>query len=188
MTLPLQGPAVVGESLTLYLGWLWYAARRRGFALDGDASDPLAEPALLEAAIQEVAPSLHVGPGELDIVRSEAKLQRYGSGEIVVAAGVMPDDMKFIVSGTAALAASTGDGLIEFGSARTGDCLGLTALTRERATVVATARDALTVLALPVATIDKLVRTRPQLAAETGASIELLRKMASDAKSATSRL
>ena len=70
---------------------------------------------------------------------------------------------------------------IRFGAAEPGDYIGQTALTRERALSTAIAADLLTVLVVPLATLDTLVGSRPLLAAEIGSSIELKRKAASEA-------
>src|SRR5690606_314272 len=60
VSIPVAGPADAGRALSMYLSWLWYAARRRGFALDGDSTDPLAEPQRLVEALAEIAPTLHL--------------------------------------------------------------------------------------------------------------------------------
>ena len=181
VTLPIASPALEQQALSLYLGWLWYAARRRGLALDGDATDPIAEPGQLEKALEIVGPTLHLGDSERALVLSTARLERYGTGEIVLPTGVVPDEIRFVVHGRARLAAEAAGGRIEFATVEPGDYLGQTALTREKTLTTAVAADVLTVLAVPLATVDELVRQRPRLAAEIGASIELKRKMASEA-------
>jgi small-conductance mechanosensitive channel len=181
VTVPLPGPAQVSSSMSLYRSWLWFAARRRGLALDGDSSDPIAEPGRLERALEVVAPTLHLGDSERELVLATSKLERYGAGEIVLRAGVRPDHIRFIVSGHASLLVEAAGGRIKFGSAEPGDYLGQTALTRERALSTAVAADPLTVLVVPLATLDTLVGSRPLLASEIGSSIELKRKAASEA-------
>jgi small-conductance mechanosensitive channel len=181
VTVPLPGPAQVSSSMSLYRSWLWFAARRRGLALDGDSSDPIAEPGQLERALEVVAPTLHLGDSERELVLATSKLERYGAGEIVLRAGVRPDHIRFIVSGHASLLVEAAGGRIKFGSAEPGDYLGQTALTRERALSTAVAADPLTVLVVPLATLDTLVGSRPLLASEIGSSIELKRKAASEA-------
>ena len=61
VSLPIDGPSQVDQALSVYLSWLWYAARRRGLALDGDSTDPLADPERLEQALEVVGPTLHLG-------------------------------------------------------------------------------------------------------------------------------
>ncbi|MFE1646302.1 mechanosensitive ion channel domain-containing protein [Microbacterium sp. P01] len=181
VSLPISGPAAVQQSLSLYLAWLWYAARRRGLALDGDATDPIAEPGRLEAALEVVGPTLHLGDGEREAVLASSRLERYGTGEIVLPTGVVPDEIRFIVHGHARLAVESPDGRIDFATAEPGDYLGQTALTREKTLTTAVAADILTVMVVPLRTIDDLVRARPLLAAEIGQSIELKRKLAAEA-------
>jgi small-conductance mechanosensitive channel/CRP-like cAMP-binding protein len=181
VTLPLQGPAVVQSALSTYLAWLWYAARRRGLALDGDTTDPLADPARLQRAIEVVGPTLHLGDAERGLVLATAKLERYGTGEIVLPAGVLPHDIRFIVEGHARIAVEVAGGRIECATAEPGDYVGQTALTREKTLTTALAADVLTVLVVPLKTVDELVKARPMLAAEIGRSIEFKRKLAAEA-------
>ncbi|MGK3954368.1 mechanosensitive ion channel domain-containing protein [Microbacterium sp. I2] len=181
VTLPIASPALEQQALSLYLAWLWYASRRRGLALDGDSTDPIAEPDQLERALEVVGSTLHLGEAERELVLSTAHLERYGTGEIVIPAGVVPDEIRFVVHGVARLAAEAAGGRIEFATVEPGDYIGQTALTREKTLATAVAADVLTLLVVPLATVDELVRKRPRLAAEIGASIELKRKMASEA-------
>lgn len=181
VVLPIHGAEQSQRALSLYLAWVWYAARRRGLALDGDASDPIVEPERLEKALDVVGPTLHLGAAERELVLASSRLERYGIGEIVVPAGVVPDDIRFIVKGHARLAVEVAGGRIEFATAEPGDYIGQTALTREKTLVTAVAADILTVVVVPLETVDQLVRTRPLLAAEIGQSIELKRKLAADA-------
>ncbi|AZS36008.1 Miniconductance mechanosensitive channel MscM [Microbacterium lemovicicum] len=183
VSLPIAGPSDGSRALSLYLAWLWYAARRRGLALDGDATDPIAEPGMLERALEVVGPTLHLGDEERDLVLSTGKLERYGRGEIVQAQGILPHEMRFIVDGRVRLAVEVAGGRVEFATAEPGDYVGQTALTREKTLTEAIAADVLTVLVLPLATVDRLVRARPLLAAEIGQSIELKRKLAAEALS-----
>lgn len=181
VTLPIASPAMEQQALSLYLAWLWYAARRRGLALDGDATDPIAEPGQLERALAVVGPTLHLGEQERELVLSTARLERYGTGEIVQPTGVVPSDIRFVVEGHARMSVEVGDGRIDFSTVEPGDYIGQTALTREKTLTTVVAADVLTVMVVPLETVDALVRQRPMLAAEIGASIELKRKLASQA-------
>jgi CRP-like cAMP-binding protein len=178
VSIPVAGPADASRALSTYLSWLWYAARRRGFALDGDATDPLAEPQRLEEALRQIAPVLHLRDDDVEAVLAEARLERFGVGETVLASGVVPDEVRIVLSGRAALALETDDGRVDFGAAEKGDIIGHTALTRERTQAVTVAAEILTVVVLPLDTIDALIRTRPRLAAEIGESLELKRSLA----------
>ncbi|MBW9094280.1 mechanosensitive ion channel [Microbacterium jejuense] len=181
VTLPIQGPDLEQRALSLFLSWLWYAARRRGLALDGDATDPIAEPGRLEEALDIVGPTLQLGAEDRDRVLASSRLARYGVGEIVIPAGVVPDEISFIVQGRARFTAEAGGGRLDVATAEPGDYVGQTALTREKATLTVVAADVLTVLVMPLSTVDELVRTRPRLASEISASIDLRRKQAADA-------
>lgn len=181
VSIPILGPAIAGDALTLYLSWLWYAARRHHFALDGDATDPISEPAVLDAAIAQIAPSLHLRPDDTEAIREAAHLERYGPGETVLPAGVVPDQLLFIVSGAAALYLPAGGDRVPFATADAGDFIGHTALTRERSQALTAAADVLTVLVVPLATLDDLVRSRPRLATEIGESLDLKRRLAEEA-------
>lgn len=181
ISIPVTGPSEANRALSLYLSWLWYAARRRGFALDGDDSDPLAEPARLTEALTAIAPTLHLRGEDAEQLTATARLERYGAGEVVLAAGVVPDDVKFVISGRAVLALEVDGGRVDFATAERGEIIGHTALTRERSSATTVAADTLTVVVLPLETVDALIRTRPRLAAEIGASLELKRKLAGEA-------
>jgi small-conductance mechanosensitive channel/CRP-like cAMP-binding protein len=181
--LPVQGPSLGQTALGLYLGWLWYAARRRGLALDGDATDPIAEPARLEAALDLIGTTLHMGDTERAMLLSTAKLARYGTGEIIHPAGVVPKDTLFVVEGFARLGIELGGGggRLDFATAEVGDYVGLTALTREPTLAAAVAGAVTTVVVVPVETLDDLVRSRPRLAREIGQAIEFRRARAAEA-------
>ena len=181
VSIPIAAPAEASAALSLYLSWLWYAARRRGFALDGDATDPIAEPAMLDAALQEAAPVLHLDEAGRDLVRNGAKLQRYGIGEVVLSAGIVPNEVRLILSGRVVMQFETGDARIPVGEAGPRELIGQTALTRERTTVTISAVEVLTVLRIPLAVIDELIRVHPRLAAEIGESLELKRAAAAEA-------
>ena len=182
IAIPVAGPAAAGGALSIYLSWLWYASRRRGFALDGDATDPLTEPQRLDAALQVVATVLHLRPDDTEAIRPSAHLERFGAGETVLPAGVVPDDVFFIVSGSVTLAIDLpGGGRVEFATSEAGDFVGHTALTREVAQATTIANEVLTLLVIPIDTIDDLVRTRPRLAAEIGESLDLKRRLAAEA-------
>lgn len=181
VSIPVAAPADAQRTLSLYLSWLWYAARRRGFALDGDATDPVAEPARLAEAVDAVATTLYLREEDRDEVLASARLERYGAGEVVLPAGVVPDRVWIVVSGRATLSLGISGGSVDFAEVGAGDLIGHTALTRERTQAVTVAAEVLTVLALPLATVDRLIRTSPRLAADIGASLELKRRQAQDA-------
>lgn len=182
--IPITGPGLAGDALSVYLSWLWYAARRRRFALDGDATDPIAEPERLDEAIAALAPALHLRPEDADRLRETSRLERYGLGEVIVPAGIVPDELGFVVSGRAVFRVTVGDIVVDASDAGPGEIVGQTALTRERTQAAAVAVDVVTLLVVPLATLDDLVRARPRLAADIGDSLELKRAAATEALAA----
>lgn len=180
VSIPLPGPADAGTARSMYLSWLWYAARRRGFALDGDSTDPVSDPQLLRTSLARIAPALHLREDDIEPLAATTRLARYGIGEVVLPSSVVPEEVLVVVSGRAALAIEVDDARIEFSSAEPGEIVGHTALTRERSQAVTVASEILTVLVVPRETIDALIRSRPRLAAEIGESLELKRRLAAD--------
>ncbi|MGN7979043.1 mechanosensitive ion channel domain-containing protein [Microbacterium sp. 22195] len=180
VSIPVPAPPDASPALTVYLSWLWYAARRRGFALDGDATDPVAEPARLDEAIDAVGATLHLREEDRDDVRAAARLERYGVGETVLPVGVVPDEVRIVVSGRASILVEADGGRVEVGVTDPGELIGQTALTRERTQALTIAAEILTVVVLPLATVDQLVRSRPRLAQEIGRSLELKRVQAAE--------
>ena len=178
VSIPVAGPADAATALSIYLSWLWYAARRRHFALDGDATDPVAEPQRLVEAIATIGATLHLREEDAEALISKTRLERYGIGEVVLANGVVPDEVRVVYTGRAALAVDSAAGRIEFASVGRGEIIGHTALTREPTQAVTIAGEILTVVVLPLATVDDLIRNRPRLATEAGASLELKRTLA----------
>lgn len=180
VSIPVSGPAMATRTLSTYLSWLWYASRRRGFALDGDATDPMTEPARLAEAVAEIAPTLHLREEDTAPVLLSARLERYGVGEVVLPVGIIPDEVRIVVSGRAVQALEIDNGRVDFAAAEKGEILGHTALTRERTQAVTVAADILTVVAIPLVTVDALIRTRPRLAGEIGEALELKRRQAAE--------
>lgn len=178
VSIPVEAPGDAAHALSLYLSWLWYAARRRRFALDGDASDPLTEPQVLAEALRVISPSLHLRDDDTEHLMSSARLERYGAGEIVLASGVVPDEVRVVVSGRAIIAVEADGARIDVGESEPGELIGQTALTRERTQAVTIAGEILTVVVLPLAVVDELIRTRPRLAAEIGESLDIKRAQA----------
>jgi len=182
--IPIQAASLETAAISTYLAWLWYAARRRGLALDGDSTDPIAAPEQLAQSLLVVGPTLHAGEPEREALLTTARLVRYGAGEIIHPAGVVPRHIHFIVSGHVDISVEASGGRVDVTTNGPGDYIGQSALTREPTLTVATAADVTTLLEVPVTTIDDLVRARPLLAKEIGQSLELKRKLANDALSA----
>lgn len=172
VSLPLAGPSDVQRATSLYLSWLWYAARRRGLALDGDGTDPLAEGGRLEAAIETVGETLQLAQADREPLAAQARMERYGSGEVVQPAGVVPDQLRFVVAGRLQVVTEVAGRTIPVADIERGDYVGQTALTREPSATAAIANGVATVLTVPLGTFEDLMRRRPALAAEMGRAIE----------------
>ncbi|MFF2272046.1 mechanosensitive ion channel domain-containing protein [Agromyces sp. NPDC058136] len=178
---PVQGPATADAAVSLLLAWLWYAARRRGLSLDGDASDPIAEPERLDEALALVAPAFRLSADDRARLAPSCRLERYGAGEVVQQPDRVPDVMRVVVDGRLRLAVVTDRGAIESGVADVGDSVGQTVLTREPSFVRATAAETTTVLVMPLAVIDEIVHSNPAVARDIGQAIETRRRAAADA-------
>ncbi|MBT2474864.1 mechanosensitive ion channel [Microbacterium sp. ISL-103] len=181
VTLPVMGAAAAPASVSLYLSWLWYAARRRGIALDGDTSVGNSDQSSVARALETVGPVLQVGEAERRLLAESAKVERYGAGELLQLAGAVPTDIRFVVDGAVRTWLDTPAGRIDLNDVEAGDYVGQTALTREPAIGTSVARTVVTVLTVPSEVVDKMVQTRPRLAMEIGQSIERKRKLAAEA-------
>lgn len=175
VSIPVNGPSDASRALSTFRAWLWYASRRAGLALDGDDSDPMAEAERISAAVAQVAPALHLPEEDAETLRADASLQRYGIGETVLPAGIVPDHVSFVVSGSASLALEEDGDRYEFAVAEPYDIIGHTALTRQPSQAVTVAQEVLTVLVIPLETFDALIRSRPRLAAEISDALDLKR-------------
>ncbi|WP_163544125.1 mechanosensitive ion channel family protein [Occultella kanbiaonis] len=177
VSLPLVGPADVQRATSLYLSWLWYAARRRGLALDNDRKDPAAEPERRDRALRLVAQTLQVGEHDLDRLSAEATVETYAAGETVLAAGVVPDRLRFVVSGRLHIVVDVEGRRQSLAEVERGDYVGQMALTREPSETTALADGVVTVLAVPLGTLETFMRERPGLATDLGRSIERRRAL-----------
>lgn len=181
VSLPVPGPGFAAEATSLFSAWIWYAARRRSLALDGDSSDPIADPTRLAEAIAMLAPALGLDEEERERLAGQCRLERYGTGEVVQRAARVPDAIRFVVDGRLRLSVSADGGELPSGLADRGDSIGQTVLTREPSFVHAVADAVTTVLVMPLATIDQIVRTHPNVARDLGQAIEQRRRAASEA-------
>ncbi len=87
--------------------------------------------------------------------------------------------MRLIIAGRANLTPTLADGgLFIIGVLSPGDYIGQTALTRERVAAGVVALDEITVLRVPVASLDRLVHRKPGLARDIGKAIDLQRQRA----------
>ncbi len=99
MAIPLDSPVYADDARSTFRSWLWYAARRRGLALDKIRPDAAAERSELEHAIDSSARSLHLDETLRDAVIEGARLERFGAGEVLLRAGSTPGLLSLVVEG-----------------------------------------------------------------------------------------
>ncbi|MFD6446393.1 mechanosensitive ion channel domain-containing protein [Promicromonospora sp. NPDC060204] len=178
VALPLPTVTAVGATRSLFLGSLWYAARREGLHLDGD--DGWGTPLPTGAdALGRLAPVLRLDDEQVAAFADAVSVERFGDGEVTQPSGAVPDAMGVLLDGAGylALPAPAGEtrSVLELG---TGDLLSPTALTREPAALVAVSVGESTVVRIPVDTVREMVRQRPDLARDVGAEIDRRREAA----------
>jgi small-conductance mechanosensitive channel len=171
--IPLRSPADDGDAETTFLRWIWYAARREGLHLD-EAEDFFSDPASVAEAIHKVvAPTLHLNAEQQKAMVPYAAIERYGSGELIIGHGVVPEAISFILSGTVLLTAETDDGTrAEVGTLEEGSFLGQATLTRQPVNGSAYALDEVTVVRVAREAIERALHNNPVLLQEFGRVID----------------
>lgn len=123
-------PSAVTAATSVYLGWLWYAARRAGLSLDGATGG--VEPDLAPAmAVATSALQLH--SDDRPAIEQSARVERYGAGEIVLTTGRVPTEVRVVVAGSARQSVIVGGAAVELPALGEGELIGASALTREPA-------------------------------------------------------
>ncbi|MEA9986372.1 mechanosensitive ion channel family protein [Subtercola sp. RTI3] len=176
ISIPVSGPAAEAGASALFLAWLWYAARREGLALDGDTTDPIAEPERLAEALAYVTTVLRLGPGDFSWMTERCRLERYGHGEMVLPARRIPDAFRLVLDGHVQLSVPTLVGPVNVERLERGDVFGLLSLSREVEQTAATAEGTITVMRIPADVVDRLIVEHPALARAMGQSIEARQK------------
>ncbi|OIH95915.1 mechanosensitive ion channel domain-containing protein [Curtobacterium sp. MCBA15_001] len=179
-----RGPSQEGEALAVFRLWLWYAARRVGLALDGDATDAFASDERRDAAVQAIAPTLYLSTDDAVALAPVVRLERYAAGETIMRPGVVPRSLRFVLSGSVELRVPFEDEQLPASRVEAGDYVGQTALTREVVQTNQVALTEVTVLVVPVEAIDTIVRSSPQLAKDIGAVIDRRHQDVADALAA----
>lgn len=185
VSIPLTSPAKSYGTLGLFRTRLWYAARRAGLHLDRDLTDNFATPARTEEHLRRLAPRFYLTPDEAAALADQgACLQRFGEGEVVQRAGAVPDGVRIIISGNVELSVPASRGArLPLATLGRDDVLGVTALTRQVAGAEVVALVDLAVLFVPLAVIDALVRTHPELARDIGQAIDTRHRLVARALS-----
>ena len=184
VTIGLKSPADDGAARSTFLRWIWYAARREGFHLDG-ADDDFSTPARVQMAMRTaVAPALRLSLTDQQSLLPHAKIVRYGTDEVVQMAGEVPTAMTFLIKGSVRLTSTTEDGsVLSVSVLEEGSFVGLTTLTRQPSLTTAYALEEVTALEIDREHIEDLVMRSPLLLQELGRIIEDRRKESSRAGS-----
>jgi small-conductance mechanosensitive channel len=171
-SVPLRSPADDFAAKTMFLRWVWYAARRAGLHLD-EAEDEFETAERLQASLRIIAPTLRLNAEDQQTLLPRARLTRYGTDEYLQYPGQVPKRMSFIVNGNVRLAVTDDVGaLIPVRTLEQGDFIGQTAMTREPVTAAAYALDEVTVLQLDRDAMEELVTQKPVLLQDFGRAIE----------------
>lgn len=171
--IPLINPAMAGSASSLFRTRLWYAARRAGLHLDGDLTDNYNTEDNVRKALAQVAPALYLRPEDIEPMLGRVALERFGAGEVVQHPPAIPDGMRYLVSGTAAIYTPADSGAeISYAVLDRDDVVGLSALTRQSAPSRVVAMSDLAVVFVPTAVLDELVKSRPKLARDIGQEID----------------
>lgn len=183
--IPVVGPAMEEPTISLYLSWLWYAARRAGLHLDGDLTDDYDTAERRSELLQELAPTLRLDAEELPALLDVIRLERYGAGETLQLAGEIPTSMGIIARGRVQALSPTDDGsLVRIGQLAQNEMIGMAAITRQPVGLNYVALDDLTVLRIPASDMIELTRRKPALARQIGQELDLRRKAVAEALSA----
>lgn len=171
--IPLRSPGDDGDAEARFRRWIWYAARREGLHLD-EADDGFADPELLVEAIRTVvAPGLGLSSEQQRGMLPHATIERYAGGEIILETGVVPDAMRFLISGTVVFTADADDGTrTEVGSIGPGEFLGQAALIRQPVNGSSVAYDEVTLVRVERDAIELVVQKNPLLLKEFGRSLD----------------
>jgi small-conductance mechanosensitive channel/CRP-like cAMP-binding protein len=169
--IPLRSAGDDGTAEATFLRWIWYAARREGLHLD-EADDGFTES--IEAAIRAVvAPTLRLTTEQQRAMVKHAVVERYGAGELIMPAGVVPEHMSFVISGTVLLTGDTDDGSrTEVGTLEEGAYLGQSTLVRHPVIGSYFALDEVTLIRVRREAIEQVVQRDPVLLQEFGRSID----------------
>ena len=174
--IPVRSPADAASARATFTRWLWYAARRAEYHLDG-ADDDFPTPQRKHMALQKIARTLRLAGDEQRELVSAVRIFRYGAQERIQRPGTVPQSMKFVVAGQVQLVAVAEDGSpLTVRTLEEGDFLGQNTLTREPVTAGAVALTEVTVLDVDREIVEDLVAAKPVLVRELGRAIEERRR------------
>ncbi|KJC63986.1 cyclic nucleotide-binding protein [Agreia bicolorata] len=178
VSLPVTNPAAEGETVSLFLAWLWYAARRHDLGLDGDTTDPVNTRENVVEALGFAGSELGLPQEDLDGVVDSCRIEQFGAGELLQKVGVVPDCVRVVLSGVLELSVPYETGRLRIGVVERGEFIGQAALTRQKTTTVVSAGRPVTVLRVPTSVVDEMVRRHPSLARRIGQTLDNRRALA----------
>ncbi|TRW78354.1 mechanosensitive ion channel [Mycolicibacterium sp. 018/SC-01/001] len=181
VSVPVIGPAEESAAKNILLHRVWYAARRAGVRLDDvEPQDDVAPH--MSAQAMRIGTRLGLDDQTAAAMVEAGRLLSYAEGEIVQAAGSIPEAIAFVLDGELQLTATARDGAsVPIGLVEAGDFIGATALTRQRVLTGAVAVVETTVLSIPRHIVAPVVQQHPGLARQLGRTIDLRRRAAEDA-------
>jgi small-conductance mechanosensitive channel len=185
IAVPVNAPADEGPTKTVLLHRAWYSARRAGLHLDDVEYTRDGDHEVMVAELARISTTLQLGSEDAEVIVRNSRLLQYCEGEVVQRAGTVPGNLLFIVEGTVVLLVDSPSGILDVGELSAGDYLGMTTLTRQKAITAVHALTDTTVIQVPRATIEPIVRRNPALAKRLDAAIEVRRRMANEALAET---
>lgn len=161
-------PADEGPTIALLIGWLWFAARRAGLHLDGEATDGAVTPERRATAVRTVAQRLGFSAEDATMLDENGRLERFGAGESLTHAGSVAPRLRFIVDGTVTLSAQVDGRHFDYHSLGAPEAVGLGVYTQLPEFDTARAATSVTTLSIPRSVVDELIGRYARLAVELG--------------------
>jgi small-conductance mechanosensitive channel/CRP-like cAMP-binding protein len=180
-SLPLSTYADAEVAKAQFLTRIWYAARRRGLALDGADTALGKGPADVGRVLAQLARIFALDSDQVDDLAPQLTLERYAEGEVIERAGSIPVSMRYISSGQVVLRQPLASGSAPLLSLGCGDFLGQAALTRTPQDQISVAVTEVETLVIPTAVLDELARADHRLAREFGRQLDRRRHAVDEA-------
>lgn len=161
-------PADEGPTVSLLIAWLWFAARRAGLHLDGDATQSADAEERKSAFVERLAKRLGLDDDVKARIESQSRIERFGTGETLVRAGTVSTSLHYIIDGTVALSTSVAGGTLNYHALTSPEPVCLGVYTRQPESDTARAASVVTALSIPRTLVDDIIQTYPRLAVELG--------------------
>lgn len=182
ITIPVATPSDEYGALSEFRRRLWYAARRAGLKLDRDYYVDYDSIERRRAMLVRFCSALYCSPEELQQYADRVRIELYAEGEKLQHIGEVPDGIRLIDSGSSLMVVEAAGGVrVPVTELTRDEIVGLTSLTRQGINAAVYATTEVTVLAVPVDVLDRLVDERPELARDFGREIDNRRRLVSEA-------